>query len=160
MNGARSTVPPSFEIDIQRGGGLGLVPDDEEIGRWADVAMQLVNKRAALCIRITDDVEIAGLNAEFRHGTGPTNVLSFPCELEDEAGVSLLGDVVLCAPVIQREAEDQHKALSAHFAHMVLHGILHLLGYDHQNSADSEVMEQMEAKLLDQLGFADPYQPM
>jgi probable rRNA maturation factor len=160
MSGASSTAPLSFEIDIQKGGGVGLVPDDEEIGRWADVAMQLVNKHAALCIRITDDVEIAELNAKFRHGTGPTNVLSFPCELEDETGVSLLGDVVICAAVIEREAQDQHKALSAHFAHMVLHGILHLLGYDHQNSVDSEVMEQMEAKLLDQLGFADPYQPM
>ncbi|HJN52729.1 MAG: rRNA maturation RNase YbeY [Pseudomonadales bacterium] len=148
-----------FQVEIQRGDGIGSVPDDEEFERWADVALRAVKKDAALCIRIADDNETTELNEKYRHGTGLTNVLSFPCEILDEAGVCLLGDIVICASVVRREAEEQHKMETAHWAHMVLHGILHLLGHDHQNSKDGQVMERMEVELLHQLGFADPYQP-
>ena len=161
MRQPSSLSKAGLQIEIQRGEGIGSVPDDEEFERWVDAARHVVTKKnAALCIRIADDKEITELNRKFRHGIGLTNVLSFPYELSDEAGVCLLGDIVICASVVRREAEEQHKAVSAHWAHMVLHGILHLLGHDHQNSAESEVMEGMEAELLNQLGFADPYQPV
>lgn len=160
MRGSSPTTQSTFQIEIQRGDHIGQIPDDEELRGWADVALQLVEKNASLCIRITGDNEMAELNEKYRHGRGITNVLSFPCEVEDEMGVRLLGDIVICASVIQLEAEEQHKTPAAHWAHMVLHGILHLLGYDHNNQRDSEVMEQMEIKLLSQLGFADPYQPV
>lgn len=160
MSQPNSTAQAEFHLEIQRGDGIGSVPEDEEFEKWADVALQVVKKNAALCIRITDDGEFTELNKRYRHGKGLTNVLSFACDMLDEAGVCLLGDIVICASVIRQEAQEQHKMVTAHWAHIVLHGILHLLGHDHQNNTDSDVMEQMEVKLLKQLGFADPYQPL
>src|SRR5690606_500913 len=110
-----------------------------------------------LSIRIVDRDEIQALNAQYRHKNTPTNVLSFPCELPPAVDVPLLGDIVICAQVVQEEAAAQHKAELSHWAHMVVHGTLHLLGYDHMDDAEANEMESLEIEILNTLGFANPY---
>ena len=97
------------------------------------------------------------LNHTYRGKDYATNVLSFPADLPPELDLPLLGDLVVCAPVVAREATEQHKQLNAHWAHMVIHGCLHLLGYDHIDDAEADEMEALERELLAQLGIADPY---
>ena len=123
---------------------------------------------AELGIRIVDEVESAELNQTYRDKPGPTNVLSFPFEMpdlpegfatdeEDEISANLLGDLVICAPVVAREAAEQGKPEVVHWAHMVVHGMLHLLGYDHLEPAESAEMEEQERQILAGLGIVDPY---
>ena len=109
-------------------------------------------------IRFTDEEESQSLNHEYRGKDKPTNVLSFPFEAPPGIPINLLGDLVICAPVISREAEEQHKKVSAHYAHMTIHGILHPLGYDHIDDAEAEEMEAKEINILATLGIDDPYQ--
>ncbi len=109
-----------------------------------------------LCIRLVDEEESRQLNREYRRKDASTNVLSFPADV-DLPDTVVWGDVVVCAPVVAREAAAQHKQYEDHFAHMVVHGVLHLLGYDHQTDADAAVMEQLEARILDRFGVSDPY---
>ena len=97
------------------------------------------------------------LNRDYRGKDCPTNVLSFPMELPEEFNMPMLGDLVICAPVVAREAEEQGKSPESHWAHMVVHGVLHLQGYDHQNSAEAEEMESLERRILAGLGYPDPY---
>jgi len=118
---------------------------------------------ALVCLRITDAEEIQRLNYEFREINKPTNVLSFPMQavdgmLFDESELMMLGDIALCTTVINEEILQQHKMPEAHWAHMVVHGVLHLQGYDHIEDDDAKVMEQLETNILQQLGFDDPYQ--
>ena len=118
---------------------------------------------ALVCLRITDAEEIQRLNYEFREINKPTNVLSFPMQavdgmLFDESELMMLGDIALCTTVINDEILQQHKMPEAHWAHMVVHGVLHLQGYDHIEDEDAKVMEQLETDILQQLGFDDPYQ--
>jgi len=114
-----------------------------------------------LTIRVVDEEEAQQLNLAYRERDYATNVLSFPFEQDFPAGVELptilLGDLIICAPVIQREANQQNKNAIAHWAHMVVHGCLHLLGYDHIKDQDAEHMEALETQLLEHFGFADPY---
>jgi probable rRNA maturation factor len=110
-----------------------------------------------ITIRIVDEPEITHLNNRYRHKNLPTNVLSFTCEIEQEFNYNLLGDIVICAPVVEYEAKQQDKDLLSHWAHMVIHGTLHLLGYDHQLEAEAIEMEKIEINLMKQLGFASPY---
>jgi len=109
-------------------------------------------------VRIVDEPEMRELNARYRHKDYPTNVLSFPAELPPGVDVPLLGDIVICAPVVNREATEQHKAPRAHWAHMLVHGTLHLLGHDHERERDAAVMEALERRILAGLKFPDPYQ--
>ena len=109
-----------------------------------------------LCVRVVDEEESRRLNRDYRHKDAPTNVLSFPAGI-DLPDALILGDVVVCAPVVQREARQQHKPYEHHFAHMVVHGVLHLLGYDHQTDAEASVMEKMETRILDHFQIGDPY---
>ena len=127
-------------------------------GRWACAALKgLRRRRAALGVRIVGATEAASLNSRFRHKHYPTNVLSFPFEAPPGVRSELLGDLVICAPVVRREARAQGKPLRAHWAHMIVHGILHLRGYDHGNRQDAAAMENREIRILKDLGFTNPY---
>ena len=132
------------------------LPDETQLTHWALSALP-DNKHVTL--RIVDSDEIQALNAQYRQKDKPTNVLSFPYDVPPGFEQETLGDVVLCAPIINAEATEQKKSREAHWAHIVIHGILHLCGFDHINDSDAEVMMQQEIALLNTLGFANPYEP-
>ena len=136
-------------------------PDDEHIHQCVQVALEteavLALSDPELSIRITDRDEAALFNETYRGKLGPTNVLSFAANPPPEAKSGLLGDIVICAPLVAEEARQQGKDEQAHWAHLIVHGVLHLLGYDHQNDPDAEQMEGLETAALARLGFADPY---
>jgi probable rRNA maturation factor len=137
------------------------LPDAEQIEHWVAAALAAADYRAEqaeLTVRIVSEAESAELNQAYRHKTGPTNVLSFPFESIPELPLPLLGDLVICAPVVAREAKEQGKPLQAHWAHMVVHGSLHLLGYDHIAEPEAEVMEALEIAILSDLGYDNPYE--
>lgn len=153
----------SFEIDVQfADASLAQppTPSTDDLSKWATSVLARQGHNGGISIRITDEQEIATLNQTYRQKQGPTNVLSFPMELPEEIEEPLLGDIVICAPVVEREANQQGKPLSAHWAHMVVHGVLHLLGYDHINDQDAEEMEALEIKIMQQLGYENPYKTM
>ena len=133
------------------------LPAAASFRRWAGAALAGRRAQAELVVRIVGRDEGAALNQRYRGKTGPTNVLSFP--FEPPAGVELpwLGDLVVCAPVVAEEARAQGKAEAAHWAHLVVHGILHLLGHDHRTEAEARAMEQTEVEVLRRLGIDDPY---
>lgn len=133
-------------------------PSQQQMQHWAEQAMGNLRKHAELSVRIVDEQEGATLNQQYRGKTGPTNVLSFPAEFPEELEFPLLGDLAICAPVIVREAAEQHKLPEAHWAHMVIHGTLHLLGYDHIDDSDALEMETLETRIMQKLGYSDPYQ--
>lgn len=130
--------------------------DDEDIRSAAAAALAGRRSHAALCVRIVGSKESAALNNRYRGRGGPTNVLSFPCDA-DLPGQPLLGDLVVCAPVVIREAVEQGKCLRNHCQHLVVHGVLHLLGFDHEEQGQAERMEAAEREILARLGIADPY---
>lgn len=134
------------------------VPSAETMQGWASVAVSGLDQPAELAIRILDEPEAAALNQQWRGKSYATNVLSFPCELPVSLPVKPLGDIVFCAPVIIREAQEQGKSTVAHWAHLLVHGILHLSGYDHENEKDARVMENKEIAILAELGFPNPYE--
>ena len=136
------------------------IPTLEEFQTWAGAALTDLAKDALeLCIRIVDPEESARLNHQYRGKNKPTNVLSFDYgKDETDEALRLLGDLVICADVVAQEAKEQNKTAAAHWAHMTVHGVLHLLGYDHQDDEAADKMEALETKILKQLGFADPYQ--
>jgi probable rRNA maturation factor len=149
----------SIEIDVQYavGDGDAEPPSEEQIRTWVEAALNKELDEAELTIRIVDVNEIRELNRDYRHKDSATNVLSFPFEAPPGVELPLLGDVVICAAVVLEEALYQGKAPEAHWAHMVVHGVLHLLGYDHVSDADADVMERREIEVLAGLGYADPY---
>ena len=133
------------------------LPTAEEIEQWAAAAVQPQSDEVEMTVRIVDEAESHELNLNYRGKDRPTNVLSFPFECPDEVELPLLGDLVICRQVVEREAQEQDKPLMAHWAHMVVHGSLHLLGYDHIEDDEAEEMESLEAQIMTGLGFADPY---
>jgi len=136
----------------------GEVPDAARFQQWAEAALADEDRASvSFSVRVVDEAEIQDLNQRYRNKPKPTNVLSFP--FEDPPGVvsDELGDVVLCAPVVCREAEEQGKELFAHWAHLLVHGILHLLGRDHQTDEEAGEMEREEVRILAGLGYPDPY---
>ena len=147
----------SVTLDVQY--ELEAGPDEDDIRRWIEAVLAAEAKTAEveLTVRIVDEAEMAELNARYRHKTGPTNILSFPFEAPPGVELNLLGDLVIAAPVVQREAREQGKTETAHWAHMIVHGTLHLLGYDHQEPAEAEDMEAREINILHELGFSNPY---
>lgn len=133
------------------------VPEPALLQSWASAAY-LKDKPANASLLVTTAEQIQQLNKQYRDKDKPTNVLSFPMQSPEEVDLSLLGDIVLCASVIKQEAKQQSKSTASHWAHMVVHGMLHLQGYDHENTHDAEIMEQLEIKILKQLGFDSPYE--
>ena len=133
------------------------LPTEEQIVQWATAAVQPEGDEVEMTVRIVDDAESHELNLAYRGKDRPTNVLSFPFECPDEVELPLLGDLVICRQVVEREAAEQEKPLMAHWAHMVVHGSLHLLGYDHIEDNEAEEMESLETQIMKGLGFDDPY---
>ena len=151
----------TLEIDIQfaldKNADLTALPQTTDFSNWAGAALSGRKEDAQLSIRIVDETESTYLNETYRHKTGPTNVLSFPAEYSAEIPISLIGDIVICAPIVIKEARAQGKNILAHWAHMTIHGTLHLLGFDHDTDSNAEKMESIEIDILKQLGFDNPY---
>lgn len=135
------------------------LPDEAQLRQWVQAALAGAgyHKPAEVSIRITDAAEISQLNRDYRGKDYATNVLSFPMELPEELDLPMLGDIVVCAQVVADESREQDKALMAHWAHMIVHGTLHLLGFDHITDNEAEEMEGLERQILATLGFPDPY---
>ena len=133
------------------------LPTAEQIEQWATAAVKPQSDEVEMTVRIVDEAESHALNLNYRGKDRPTNVLSFPFECPDEVELPLLGDLVICRQVVEREAQEQDKPVIAHWAHMVVHGSLHLLGYDHIEDDEAEEMESLETQIMTGLGFADPY---
>lgn len=148
-----------FHVDVEDVSGAPDVPDAADLRHWAHAALTGQCEAAELSIRIVGEKEIAELNAAFRKKPGPTNILSFPLDLPPGVPIAALGDLVICAPVVAREAAEQGKPPEAHWAHMVVHGCLHLLGYDHMDESQAIKMEPLETAILAGLGYPDPYAP-
>lgn len=147
------------EIEIQLASSATDLPGNGDFQRWASAALRGKEKNSAV-IRLVDSEESRQLNNDYRGLDKPTNVLSFPFETPAEIPDNFLGDIVICTTIVAQEARQQNKPLPAHWAHMVVHGMLHLQGYDHQNDEQAEQMESLERKILAKLGFADPYESM
>jgi probable rRNA maturation factor len=145
------------QIEIQAVSTLINQPTPEQIEQWVNTALQDYPQDSEIVVRIVDEGESAQLNKQYRHKEGATNILSFPAELPDEIGLNLLGDLVVCAPVVAKEAVEQQKKPEDHWAHIIIHGVLHLLGYDHLDDNDAIIMETKEIALLHQLKISNPY---
>jgi probable rRNA maturation factor len=135
------------------------LPSAASFRRWVEAALHGAKRRkpAELAIRIVDADEGRALNRDYRGKDYATNVLSFPAELPPGVTLPLIGDLAICVPVVLREATEQHKLPRDHWAHLTIHGVLHLLGYDHTEDVEAEVMEALETRILASLGIADPY---
>ena len=144
-------------IDIQRACTSENIPSDTLIKRWASAALGNHNDSTELSIRVVGEAESAALNQQYRGKSGATNVLSFPFSAVTPEPLPLLGDLVICAPIVTLEASQQKKAIEAHWAHMVIHGVLHLLGYDHGDDDEAQTMETLETEILLGLNYPAPY---
>lgn len=145
-------------IDLQIVVSAEQIPDRDKFQLWVNAAADACDcEKKELTIRVSDEAEVAELNKRYRHKTGPTNVLSFPFEDPPGMVTGVLGDLVICAPVVQREADEQCKALEAHWAHILIHGVLHLFGYDHIEPGPADEMEALETDILTRLGYPPPY---
>ncbi|QIZ75961.1 rRNA maturation RNase YbeY [Ferrimonas lipolytica] len=144
-------------LDLQLAIEDASLPTEAQLQSWVELVLAKMDE-AELTIRITDSAESQQLNSDYRGKDKPTNVLSFPFEAPPGIELPLLGDLVICAEVVAREAQEQQKALHDHWAHMVIHGCLHLCGYDHIDDDEAEEMESLERDLLAKIAIADPYQ--
>jgi probable rRNA maturation factor len=156
MQTRTATVMP---VDVQIASAHAGIPSVAHIEGWASAALDEAGddgEPPELCIRVVDGEESRELNARFRGQDKPTNVLSFPADV-DLPEAKLLGDIVICAPIVGAEAVEQGKSPEDHFAHMVVHGVLHLSGYDHEQAGEAELMEAIEKRILERVGVADPY---
>ncbi len=147
----------AITVDIQQISKNTEIPEPNQIKQWIDGALLPQHDNVELTVRIVDIAESQSLNKQYRNKDKPTNVLSFPFEVPDGIELNLLGDLVICADIVSKEAKAQHKTVQAHWAHMLVHGCLHLLGYDHINNDDAEHMETLEIDILAKLGFNNPY---
>lgn len=144
-------------VELQNVVNQFAVPDKSHFETWA-LAIPTPNDESQVAtIRIVDEPEMIDLNSQYRQKDGPTNVLSFPAQLHKDVDIPFIGDVVICAPVVINEAKQQGKVEESHWAHMTVHGILHLQGYDHVNEKDAQHMESLEIQILNNLGFENPY---
>lgn len=146
----------NLDVEVQRAIVGEPLPSDNEFRNWATKAYLQIPS-TSVTIRIVDKKESQMLNGQYRQQPRPTNVLSFPLDLPDDVGENFLGDIVVCAPVVNEEALSQQKSLYAHWAHMVVHAMLHLQGYDHEQDEAAVEMEALETQILQSLGYPDPY---
>ncbi len=147
----------SIILDIQIACDTNNLPSEEQLQLWVDTALNSYQKDFELTIRVVEVSESQALNLQYRNKDKPTNVLSFPFEVPEGIELNLLGDLVICAEIVRKEAETQKKQLNHHWAHMVIHGCLHLLGYDHIDDDEAKEMEALETQLLEDLDISDPY---
>lgn len=143
-------------LDIDRRYQLDSIPKDKYLNQWGNIAYQ-GDTAAEAALVIVDEASMQTFNRDFRQMDKPTNVLSFPANLPEIDGTTLLGDIIVCATIVNREAQQQNKSQDAHWAHMMIHGILHLQNYDHVNDDDAQRMEALEIALLNKLNFPNPY---
>lgn len=148
----------NLQLEVQRVVEDDGIPGAMQFQSWAEAALNGRLDQAELVVRIVGREESRQLNREYRGKDKPTNVLSFPFEAPAVVESDLLGDLVICAPVVTEEALAQDRPPQAHWAHLLVHGVLHLLGFDHINEQEAEVMEGLEVEILESLGFPDPYQ--
>ena len=150
-----------LDLEVQRVSTSMDIPDDEQFQIWVNAALAGTKDNGTLVIRIVDEREARCLNRDFRSKDYATNVLSFPADLPeglpDEFRQSQLGDLVICAPVVASEAREQFRSDVDHWAHLTVHGVLHLLGYDHEKAEEAGIMESLETEILAKLGISDPY---
>ena len=152
-------------VEIVNASSDTQLPASTDFRHWTETALAAMQSNeetladgTELSIRVVDEAESAQLNETYRHKQGPTNVLSFPFEGIQGTGINLLGDLAICAPLVRKEAGEQNKPAQAHWAHLTVHGILHLKGYDHEEPAAAGKMEALEVRIMESLGFANPYQ--
>ncbi|KHA59993.1 metal-binding heat shock protein [Vibrio variabilis] len=148
------TIELDLQFAVESNEGL---PTEQDFQTWLDKTIIPFQQDAELTIRIVNEEESHQLNHEYRGKDKPTNVLSFPFEVPPGIEMNLLGDLIICKQVVEREAQEQNKPLLAHWAHMVVHGSLHLLGYDHIEDDEAEEMESLETEIMQEMGFEDPY---
>ncbi|WP_144393064.1 rRNA maturation RNase YbeY [Pleionea sediminis] len=149
-----------LELDIEVEDNIDGVPEQAEFIRWVRAAIEQSGRsmsQAELSIMVVSSKVSQSLNDQYRNKNKPTNVLSFPADIPEYVESPLLGDLVICAPVLEQEAAEQSKALIDHWAHLTIHGCLHLLGFDHIDDSEAEIMESIEIKVLQQLGISNPY---
>lgn len=149
-----SEVILDLQLACENSAGL---PDEAAFNRWLTAVLPRFRASAEVTIRLVDEAESQELNLTYRGKDKPTNVLSFPFEAPPQVELPLLGDLVICRQVVEREAQEQNVPLDAHWAHMVVHGCLHLLGYDHILDREAEEMEALEAEIMQSMGYIDPY---
>ncbi|UJF22948.1 rRNA maturation RNase YbeY [Shewanella sp. OMA3-2] len=147
----------NLDLDLQIAVEADNLPTQAQFETWVRIAVGQTMPAVELTIRLVEVSESQHLNHTYRGKDKPTNVLSFPFEAPAEIDLPLLGDLIICVDVVKKEAQEQEKTLEAHWAHMVIHGCLHLLGYDHIIDEEAEEMESLETQLLEHLGFTDPY---
>ena len=146
-------------IDVQNILGSPEIPDTAKLSAWLNHAARSMNYNddKEIVVRFVADSESATLNQQYRNKSGATNVLSFPSTVPDVVASNLLGDLVIAVQLLEREAKEQGKSSEQHFAHLVIHGFLHLIGYDHQTDSEALVMEQKEIDILAELNFPNPW---
>lgn len=148
----------NLHLDLQLASSAADLPAAADFELWCKTALSSARTEAELCIRVVDEEEGRELNRNWRDKDYATNVLSFVADIPPGIlDIPLLGDLVICAPVVVREAAEQGKSASAHWAHLVIHGCLHLLGHDHIEDDEAEAMENLERRLLASLNYPDPY---
>ncbi len=159
---AQTVVLMQAELEVQRSSTSDNLPDDEQFQLWVEAALAGKPGKFTLAIRVVDEHEAHRYNREYRDKDYATNVLSFPLELPEglpeEIRQAQMGDLLICAPVVAREAKEQYRSEVDHWAHLTIHGVLHLLGYDHEQQAEAVLMETLETEILANLGISDPYQ--
>ena len=147
----------SAGVEVQRACAIPGIPPPAKLAQWAGAVLDGRSDGARMTVRVVDEAEGAELNERYRGKEGATNVLAFGFDAPEVPSVRILGDIVVCAPVAVREARERSRRLDAHWAHLVVHGTLHLLGYDHDEPGATEEMEALEREILDRLGYPDPY---
>ncbi len=151
----------AFLIDIQYADPNPTPFSEHDLFLWVSTALEPYKKNAELTLRFVNPEEMSELNSTYRHKQGPTNVLSFPSDIPEEIAAQMeepfLGDIIICTEVLQKESETQGIPLKAHWAHIVIHGVLHLLGYDHMEEQEEAEMQSIEIQLLNKLGYENPY---
>lgn len=159
---AQTVVLMQAELEVQRCSTSDNLPNDEQFQLWVEAALAGKPQKFTLAIRVVDEPEARRYNREYRDKDYATNVLSFPAELPEglpeEIRQAQLGDLLLCAPVVAREAKEQCRSEVDHWAHLIVHGVLHLFGYDHEQQSEAVLMETLETEILANLGVSDPYQ--